>query len=182
MRVSTKSESECLTPPAGLKSPGEKHIKTTRRRLVYRDNAARGDWASRCRHSENRSTSRGQAKNFRICLMTTKVVSSSPICESAVVDLVDLVMSRNHQNDNAVWLCRRVTKEKKKVESNKRSGAERIWTDDHPGLQSQRSKPPGYLGIDDCVVKKIHGIMVTARERSILGQEKVCGVLLTKLD
>ena len=37
-----------------------------------------------------------------------------------------------------------------------------------------------YLGIDDCVVKKIHGIMVTARECSILGQEKVCGVLLNK--
>ena len=54
------------------KSPGEQHKKrpevawwktqkATRSCLVYRDDAE-GDWASRCRRSEN--TSRGQAKNF----------------------------------------------------------------------------------------------------------------------
>ena len=41
--------------------------------------------------------------------MRTKVVASSPICKSSVFDLVNLVMSGDQQNDNAVWLCR-VTK------------------------------------------------------------------------
>ena len=48
-----------------------------------------------------------------MCLMRTKVVASSPICKSSVVDLV---MSRDHQNDNAVWLCRFT---KKKSEAKK---------------------------------------------------------------
>ena len=65
-------------------------------------------------------------------LMRTKVVASSPICKSSVVDLV---MSRDHQNDNAVWLCRFT---KKKWSKEKGHGAERVWTDDH-SLQSQRS-------------------------------------------
>ena len=51
--------------------------------------------------------------------MRTKVVASSPICKSSVVDLV---MSRDNQNDNAVWLCR-VTKKKVKQKGH---GAERI--------------------------------------------------------
>ena len=41
------------------------------------------------------------------------MVASSPICKSSVVDLVDLVMSGDHQNENSVWLCR-VTKKKVK--------------------------------------------------------------------
>ena len=56
-------------------------------------------------------TSTASKATFSICLMRTKVVASSPICKSSVVDLVDLVMSGDHQNDNAVWLCR-VTKKK----------------------------------------------------------------------
>ena len=83
--------------------------RATRSRLVHRDDAE-GDWVSRCRRRE--STSRRQAKKlqplskatFSICLMRTKVVASSPICKSSVVDLV---MSGDHQNDNAVWLCPR---------------------------------------------------------------------------
>ena len=48
-------------------------------------------------------TSTASKATLSICLMRTKVVASSPICKSSVVDLV---MSRDHQNDNAVWLCR----------------------------------------------------------------------------
>ena len=76
-------------------------------------------------------TSTASKATLSICLMRTKVVASSPICKSSVVDLV---MSRDHQNDNAVWLCRFT----KKKWSKKGHGAERIWTDDH-SLQSQRS-------------------------------------------
>ena len=102
-------------------------------------------WASRCRRSENRSTSRGQAKNFRICLMTTKVVSSTkPQARSVKVQSLTLltlscqgITKTTTRSGSAVS-----PKKKKKVESNKRSGAERIWTDDHPGLQSQPSIPP----------------------------------------
>ena len=78
-------------------------------------------------------TSTASKATFSICLMGTKVVASSPICKSSVVDLVDFVMSGGHQNDNAVWLCR-VTK---KSEAKKGHGTERIWTGDH-SLQSQR--------------------------------------------
>ena len=45
--------------------------------------------------------------------MRTKVVASSPICKSSVVDLV---MSGDHQNDNAVWPLPR---HKKKSEAKK---------------------------------------------------------------
>ena len=44
------------------------------------------------------------------------MVASSPICKSSVVDLVDLVMSGDHPNDNAVWLC---CVKKKKSEAKK---------------------------------------------------------------
>ena len=48
-------------------------------------------------------TSTASKATLSICRMRTKVVASSPICKSSVVDLV---MSRDHQNDNAVWPCR----------------------------------------------------------------------------
>ena len=95
-----------------------KKKRVTRNRLVYRDDAE-GDWASRCRHRENTSrrnakkTSTASKATLSICLMRTKVVASSTICKSSVVDLV---MSRDHQNDNAVWLCRL---HKKKSEAKK---------------------------------------------------------------
>ena len=63
--------------------------RATRNRLVYRDDAG-GDWASRCRYREN--TSRRQAKKLQplrkphSASVWTKVVASSPICKSLVVD------------------------------------------------------------------------------------------------
>ena len=56
---------------------------------------------------------RFESHTQHLSIMRTKMVASSPIRKSSVVDLVDLVMSRDHQNDNAVWLCR-VTKKKVK--------------------------------------------------------------------
>ena len=90
-----------------------------------------GDWASRCRRSENRSTSRGQAKNFRICLMTTKVVSSTkPLARSVKVQSLTLltlscqgITKTTTRSGSAVSPKK---KKKKKVGSNKRSDAERI--------------------------------------------------------
>ena len=64
-------------------------------------------------------TSTASKATLSISLMRTKVVASSPICKSSVVDLV---MSRDHQNDNAVWLCRFT---KKKVKQKKRHGAKK---------------------------------------------------------
>ena len=106
---------------------------------------------------------------------------SSPICESAVVDLVDLVMSRDHQNDNAVWLCR-VTKEKKELKATKGPAQSAFEPTTIRGSKVSRLYRPGISESTTAWWKKIHRIMVTARECSILGQEKVCGVLLTKLD
>ena len=148
--------------------------QATRSRLVYCDDAE-GDWASRCRRSEN--TSRRLAKNFNRFESHTqhlsneaKVIASSPICKRSVIDLVDLVMSRDHQNDNAVtvWLCP-VTK--------KKWSKKRIWSRAHLNRQPLAPKSAvyhlSYLGIDECTRKKIHWIMqVTATECSILGQEK----------
>ena len=124
--------------------------RATRNRLVYRDDAE-GDWASRCRHREN--TSRRQAKKtstaskatLSICLMRTKVVASSPICKSSVVDLV---ISRDHQNDNAVWLCPFTKKVKQK----------RARSRAHLNRRALAPKSAvyhlGYLGIDECKRKK----------------------------
>ena len=67
-------------------------------------------------------TSTASKATFSICLMRTKVVASSPICKSSVVDLVDLVMSGDHQNDNAVWLCR-VTKKKSEAKKGREQSA-----------------------------------------------------------
>ena len=97
----------------------QKKNRATRSRLVYRDDAE-GDWpwASRCRSREN--TSRRQAKklqplrkpgHFQHLSNEDESGRLKPELMSLVVDLVDLVMSRDHQNDNAVWLCR-VTKKK----------------------------------------------------------------------
>ena len=92
-------------------------------------------------------------------------------------------MSRDHQNDNAVWLCRVTKEKKKKLKATKGPAQSAFEPTTIRGSKVNRLYRPDYIGIDDCVVKKIHGIMVTARECSILGQEKkVCGVLLTKLD
>ena len=83
-------------------------------RLVYSDDAegatGRQDVeVARIRAADRPKTSTASKTTLSICLMRAKVVASSPICKSSVVDLVDLVMSRDHQNDNAVWHCR-VTK------------------------------------------------------------------------
>ena len=84
-----------------------------------------------------------------ICLMRTKVVASSPICKSSVVDLV---MSRDHQNDNAVWLCRFTKKKVKQKRARSRAHLNRrplapksaVY---HLGL--------GYLGFDEYMRKKL---------------------------
>ena len=55
------------------------------------------------------------------------MVASSPICKSSVVDLVDLVMSGDHQNDNAVWLCR-VTKKSEAKKGTEQSAFEPATT------------------------------------------------------
>ena len=72
-------------------------------------------------------TSTASKATFSICLLRTKVVASSPICKSSVVDLVDLVMSGDHQNDNAVWLCR-VTKKGEAKKGTEQSAFETATT------------------------------------------------------
>ena len=79
--------------------------------------------------------------------------ASSPICESAVVDLVDLVMSRDHQNDNAVWLCRVTKEKKKKLKATKGPAQSAFEPTTIRGSKVSRLYRPGYIGIDDCVVK-----------------------------
>ena len=81
--------------------------------------------------------------------MRTKVVASSPICKSSVVDLVDLVMSGDHQNDNAVWLCR-VTKKKVK----QKRARNRAHLNRRPLAPKSAVYHLGYLGIDECMRKK----------------------------
>ena len=125
-------------------------------------------------------TSTASKATFSICLMRTKVVASSPICKSSVVDLVDLVMSnsRDHQNDNAVWLCR-VTKKKVK----QKRARSRAHLNQRPLARKSAVYHLDYLGTDECMRKKFDWIMsVTATECSILGQKKGGLVLLTKLD
>ena len=130
-----------------------KKKRVTQNRLVYCDDAE-GDWASICRHREN--TGRRQAKKtstaskatLSICLMRTKVVASNPICKSSVVDLV---MSRDHQNDNAVWLCR-FTKKKNLKQKRARS---RAHVNRRPLAPKSAVYHLGYLGIDECMRKQL---------------------------
>ena len=113
------------------------------------------------------NTSTASKATLSICLMRTKVVASSPICKSSVVDLV---MSRDHQNDNAVWLCRFT----KKKWSKKGHEAERIWTDDH-SLQSQRSTTSPISESTNACEKKLrlnhvgdrHGVLDSRSGKSV---------------
>ena len=119
-----KKRGKCTKKKSDPKSPG----------LPWRCGGRLGVQMSaqgECEPQTGQKTSTASKATLSICLMRTKLVASSPICKSSVVDLV---MSRDHQNDNAVWLCRF----SKKKWSKKGHGAERIWTDDH-SLQSQRS-------------------------------------------
>ena len=131
--------------------------RATRNRLVYRDDAE-GDWASRCRHREwhreniyepqtGQKTSTASKATLSICLMRTKEVASSPICKSSVVDLV---MSRDHQNDNAVWLCRFTKKKVKQKRARSRAHLNR-----RPLAPKSAVYHLGYLGIDECKRKRL---------------------------
>ena len=85
--------------------------------MVYRDDAE-GDWVSRPLCTGRiwaanwpKSYQPLQKATLSICLMRTKVVGSSAICKSS---LVDPVMSMDHQKDNADRLCRWHKKKKMK--------------------------------------------------------------------
>ena len=90
-------------------------------------------------------TSTASKTTLGICLMRTKVVASSPICKSSVVDLV---MSRDHQNDNAFWLCRFRHKKVKQKMARSRAHLNR-----RPLAPESAVYQLGYLGIDECMWK-----------------------------
>ena len=112
-------------------------------------------WASRCRRSENRSTSRGQAKNFRICLMTTKVVSSTkPQARSVKVHSLTLLTLSCHKGSpkrqrGLALPCHQRKKKKLKATKGPAQSAFEPTT-----IRGSKVSRPGYIGIDDCVVKK----------------------------
>ena len=138
-----------------------------------------GDWASRCRRSENRSTSRGQAKNFRICLMTTKVVSSTkPLARSVKVQSLTLltlscqgITKTTTRSGSAVSPKK---KKKKKLEATKGPTQSAFEPTTIRGSKVSRLYRPGYIGIDDCVVKKNpwnhghrHGVLDSRSGKSV---------------
>ena len=109
-----------------------------------------------------------------ICLMRTKVVASSPICKSSVVHLI---MSRDHQNDNAVWLCRFTKKSEAKI------GTEQSAFEPTTTRSKVSGLPPRLSRNRRMHAKKIrlnhvgdrHGVLDSRSEKGGL-------VLLTKLD
>ena len=114
--------------------PGRPDVDVGRRRAVDRP-----------------KTSTASKATLIICLRT-KLVASSPICKSSVVDFVDLVMSRDHRNNNAVWLSRVKTNTQKKVKQQKvrsRAHLNRL-----PFAPKSAVYHLGYLGIDECEQKK----------------------------
>ena len=108
-----RKRGKCKRTKSDPKSPGEKHKKrpevawftVTMRRATGRPDID----VARIQAADRTKTSTASKATLSICLMRMKMVVSSPICKSSVVDVVDLFMSRDHQNDNAFWLCR-VTK------------------------------------------------------------------------
>ena len=114
-------------------------------------------------------TSTASKATLSICLMRTKVVASSPICKSSVVDLV---MSRDHQNDNAVWLCRFTKKKKSEAKKGTRS---RAHLNRRPLAPKSAVYHLGYLGIDECMRKKLrlnhvgdrHGVLDSRSGKSV---------------
>ena len=146
---------------------------------------------------------RGKCKYQEICLQESSFLHASvvrhflqwspqqrlkPICESAVVDLVDLVMSSRGSPKRQRGLalpCHQRKKKKLKatkgpvqsafepttIRGSKVSGLYRHgYNYRNRRLRGEKKNPWNHCHI------------VTARECSILGQEKVCVVLLTKLD
>ena len=112
-------------------------------------------------------TSTASKATLSICLMRTKVVASSPICKSSVVDLV---MSRDHQNDNAVWLCRFTKKKVKQKRARSRAHLNR-----RPLAPKSAVYHLGYLGIDECMRNKLrlnhagdrHGVLDSRSGKSV---------------
>ena len=94
------------------------------------------------------------------------MVASSPICKSSVVDLVDLDMSRDHQNDNAVWLCH-----VKKKKSGATKGSEQSAFEPTTSRSKVSGLPPRLSRNRQIDAKKPWN-HIGATEYSILGQEK----------
>ena len=94
-------------------------------------------------------TSTASKATLSICLKT-KLVASSPICKSSVVDLVDLVMSKDHRNNNGLGQSRQ--KKKKKVKQ--RKVRSRAHLNQRPFTLKLAVYHLGYLRIDKCEREK----------------------------
>ena len=135
-----RKRGKCTQKKSDLKSPG----------LPWRCGGRLGVQMSAQGEYEPRTgqkTSTDSKATLSTCLMRTKVVASSPICKSSVVDLV---MSRDHQNDNAVWFCRFTHKKVKQKKARSRAHLNR-----RPLAPKSAVYHLGYLGIDECMRKKL---------------------------